>query len=135
MAINLRFKCIKKSITKRMFIGIICSGNWVCRSLFYWLILFYSVLFTTNHLKTPCQNLFLNLQRLTLTAERSLWLEEIYNISSGSSYDIIIKRGDLIVFSSSIDIGLKEFPEDRKYHKYRRTCLGIQSPKILSLPV
>lgn len=66
------------------------------------------------------------LAEVNFNNERSQWLEAVYNISSGSSYDIIIKRGDQTVFSSSIDIGLKEFPEDFNFIK---TDDPIREPK------
>jgi len=51
------------------------------------------------------------LAEVDFSSERSVWLEDVYNISAGNSFDIVIRHNQNVIFSSSIDIGLREYPD------------------------
>ena len=46
------------------------------------------------------------------TAEIDVWLADIAELSSGKSYDVVIRNQDFITFSSSEEIGLMARPDD-----------------------
>lgn len=102
---------LNKSITKRMFLGIISvvigfaviillANTILLRPLYY------------KSLENSMTDSIADLAGIDFTDERSIWVEEVYGISSGKSYDVVVRRGDINIFSSSIDIGLRDNPED-----------------------
>lgn len=105
---------LKKSITKRMFIGITSVVIGFAAIILLANTLLLSPLYYKS-LENSMSDSMSKMAGIDFSSERSQWLNEVYNISSGSSYDIVIKRNELTVFSSSIDIGLKEYPEDPAY--------------------
>ena len=48
------------------------------------------------------------------SADIDVWLSEIAELSSGKSYDIVIKNDDIIIFSSSKEVGLMSRPDDKQ---------------------
>jgi len=51
---------------------------------------------------------------IDFSADIDVWLSEITSLSEGEAYDVVIRQSDLIVFSSSKEIGLMARPDDRQ---------------------
>ncbi len=102
---------LSKSITKRMFLGIIS----VVIGFAVIVLLANSLLLSPlyyNSLENSLTNSISEMVDINFSGERSEWLQDLNSISSGNSFDVVVRSGDSIVFSSSIDIGLREFPDD-----------------------
>jgi signal transduction histidine kinase len=100
----------RKSITKRMFFGIIFVVVGFAVLILIANTLLLSPLYYRSLEKSMSQAAS-ELSVIDFTADKNTWFEDIYSISSGNSFDIVVRNDDSIIFSSSIDIGIREIPE------------------------
>lgn len=102
---------LKKSITKRMFIGItsVVVGFAVIILLANTLLL--SPLYY-NSLEKSMETSIKELAEIDFNTDRDVWIENIFNISSGSAYDVAIRYDGRTLFSSSMEIGIQSNSED-----------------------
>lgn len=101
---------LKKSITKRMFIGItavvvgfaviILLANTLLLSPLYYRSLEKSMIASINELA-----------EIDYENQKDVWIEDIFNISSGSAYDVIVRYDGVTLFSTSMEIGIQAYPE------------------------
>jgi signal transduction histidine kinase len=75
-----------------------------------------------------------HLAMVDFSEDRNIWLDEIYSISSGNSYDIVVRNNETVIFSSSIDIGIKESPDEFIGPSFENPEL-IQKPRDPFRPV
>jgi len=101
---------LKKSITKRMFIGItsVVVGFAVI------ILLANTLLLSPLYYRSIEKSMVASIEQLAeidYESEKEVWIEEIFNISSGSAYDVIVRNEGITLFSSSMEIGLRAYPE------------------------
>lgn len=102
---------LKKSITKRMFIGItaVVVGFAVIILLANTLLL--SPLYY-NKLENDMVSTMKELTTIDFSENREVWIDEIFSINTGNPYDVIILKDRITIFSSSIDYGIRVSPEE-----------------------
>jgi len=102
---------LKKSITKRMFLGIISVVIVFAVILMIANTLLLSPLYYRS-LENSMTEVASRLVTVDFSTDRTTWINEVSDISSGNAFDVVIRKNGITVFSSSMDIGLREFPEE-----------------------
>lgn len=101
---------LKKSITKRMFIGITA----VVVGFAIIILLSNTLLLSPLYYKSLENQMISSINKLAeidFATQKEDWVDEIFTISSGSAYDVVIRYEDDTLFSSSMEIGIRSFPD------------------------
>ena len=96
-----------KSITKRMFIGIVgvvigfsvlvlAANTLLLKPLYY------------NRIKKSMIESISSYSDVDFSASREIWIDSIFILNAGKPYDIVVESGSRVIFSSSTDVGIIE---------------------------
>jgi len=99
-----------KGITRRLFIYIILvvlgvsalvliSNTLLLRPLYY------------SSLRTSMIQAVYTVSGIDFTADSDIWTEELNSLTAGQPYDIVIRKGTDLFYSSSAEVGLRQKPE------------------------
>lgn len=119
-----------KSITKRLFIEItllILSFSLV-------LLVANTVLLKPLYYYSVERNMIEGLRTMSeigFESDSSLWSSQVESISSGRNYDITIEKNNMVIYSSSLDVGIRR-PEDPFSPEHSRISM-FQTDKMTSL--